>query len=69
MSDPIARLLLTEIRTTARLQHPHILPPLDGGNHTNGEVTPDGRYVLAEPEQRGRLGSILNWAPPEGVTP
>jgi len=37
------------------------------GNHTNWDVMSDGRFVLAEPEQRGRLGLIFNWAPPSAA--
>ncbi|MGE0555753.1 MAG: protein kinase, partial [Gemmatimonadales bacterium] len=56
-------------RVEARRVVVDVFPSEPVGNHTNWDVTPDGRFILAEPEQRGRLGLIFNWAPPEAARP
>lgn len=59
VTTPGAQRFLQEIRTTAQLQHPHLLPVFDSGE-TNGRLwytTPwiDGESLRARLRRRGRL--------------
>ena len=48
---------LLEIRTLARLQHPHILALLDSG--ATDEAPPRPYYVMPYPRPRGDRATVL----------
>jgi serine/threonine protein kinase len=72
-----AERFLREIKTTANLQHPHILPLFDSGiasaaaqspntsstSEDNWDVGPDGQFLMirADPATRGQFLAVLNW--------
>ena len=51
---------LSEIRTTARLQHPHILPLLDSGD-ADGLSRPQRRQAGIAPDRRSQLAHTAQY--------